>query len=266
MKITYLILSLLLSGSFFTGLNAVTILHSFDFNDTTGTTLQNAANTGTIGGAFTAFTSGSPTAATTAEGMLRLTHDGTSTQARLNTGLSLPTEMPLHQMVTIGGWNMAATGSQIRISFMNALEDSSSAQFTTELRFTRNADGDVNFDVVAGGTGGAGTINIAAYDSLTTESLTFRTEFDWSSATASFSQLLPDSTWSILASNLTVGTSASPPGVRDAMSSQIRLEGDLTVDIDSFSVTAIPEPRTYALMLGVLAIGLVGFRRLKAQK
>lgn len=36
--------------------------------------------------------------------------------------------------------------------------------------------------------------------------------------------------------------------------------------IDNFSVTAIPEPSTYALILGVATLGLVGFRRWRAQR
>lgn len=266
MKTKHIFSSILLGGSIVTSLNATVLLHQFDFNDTAGTTLQSAANSGTIAGAFTDWTVAGPTAVTTVDGMLRLTHNGTASQSRLNTGVTLPTEMPLYQMVTISGWSMQTTGSQLRVSFMNAPEDSTSAQFTTELRFTRQENGDVNFDVVAGGTGGSGTSNIATYNSVETESLTFRTEFDWSNAQVSFSQLQPDSSWLKLASDLTVGTSNTPPGVRDAMSSQLRLNGDLTVDIDSFSVTAIPEPRTYALLLGLAGLGLVIVRRLKMVK
>ncbi len=36
--------------------------------------------------------------------------------------------------------------------------------------------------------------------------------------------------------------------------------------LDNFSVTAIPEPSTYALILGVATLGLVGFRRWRAQR
>jgi hypothetical protein len=171
-------------------------------------------------------------------------------------------------MVTLGGWNMAA-GSEFRISLMNVEEDSTSAQFTTELRFTVNGEGTaVNFDVVTGGTNAAGTVNITTFDLIQTQPLTFRTEYErtGSTATASFSQLLPNDTWDTLASNLVVGTSNSPAGVRDAISSQVRLIGDLTVDIDRFSVTAIPEPRTYALLLGLAGMGLVFYRRIKAKK
>ena len=41
---------------------------------------------------------------------------------------------------------------------------------------------------------------------------------------------------------------------------------DAQLAIDNFSVAAIPEPSTYALILGVATLGLVGFRRWRAQR
>jgi hypothetical protein len=41
------------------------------------------------------------------------------------------------------------------------------------------------------------------------------------------------------------------------------LDGTATSQIDNFTVTAIPEPSTYAASLGIAALGLAGFRRLR---
>jgi hypothetical protein len=165
--------------------------------------------------------------------------------------------------VTIAGWNLSGDGSYVRIYFMNADAASTSTQITTELRFNVNATLDgVNFLVGTGGTGASALVTVStSYPLVQTEALTFRTEFDWSTARASFSQLQPDNTWLTLASDLVVGTSATPPGVRDAIASQIRLNGNVVMDIDSFSVTAVPEPSTYAVMLGLICVALVAYRR-----
>ena len=270
MKIAHLIPTILLGGSLATGLHASVVLHSFDFDDTAGTTLQAASNTGTVGGAFSAWNAGSPTAATTVDGTLRLTNPSGDTRTRLNTGNDyVQSSMTLYQTVTIAGWNMSGSGSYVRLYFMNALSDSTSTQITTELRFNVNtAEDGVDFVVGTGGTGASPLVTVpTSYGLVQTVPLTFRTEFNWSTATASFSQLMPDDTWQTLASNLTVGTSTNPPGVRDALSSQIRLNGTIAFfDIDSFSVTAVPEPRTYAMIAGLAVLALAGYRRLSAHR
>lgn len=264
---------MLLCGGIFTGLNATITLHEFNFNDTAGTSLQDAANTGTIGGAFTNWNNAVPTAVTTGNGTLRITYNGNATENRLTTGITpVPTEVTLYQQFTIAGWNFLDPSTtpdtnnqpQVRFSFINDPGFGNSAN-ATELRFTRLANGDVAVDA---GTGTSFT-TVDTLTSLQTDPLTYLVEFNRLDAAYTIYQLQPDDSWSTLVSGTPATTSSL---TRDALSSRIWVTGSILgdgtgyFDIDSFSVSAIPEPRTYALLLGLAGLGLVIYRRLKVVK
>ncbi|MDP1579073.1 MAG: PEP-CTERM sorting domain-containing protein [Candidatus Didemnitutus sp.] len=191
-----------------------------------------------------------------------------------------------------------ATANNLRVAL---LDSSPSGQRTTDGFGSTDATSvnDTGYAVFSSGSnvGGGNTTNLAlnSYERVTTSSNDLLgTASVWGSSLASSSgatgYLAPNTSYTLSfkltnnAGTLTFGTSitggnfsgmnysfadsTSPTTSFDAIA--IRLGGGSNqfsnLNLTSFTVTAIPEPSTYAALVGLCALGLVAYRRRQTRK
>lgn len=262
---------------------AATVLHHWDFNDTTGTSIQDAANSANGSATWSSWLNSSlnsaasplPATATTGDGTMRIQYDpwdqtgsnsGIQREIRVATGLAdYPSTEIVAMTVVLAGWSIdapqtGANAAQFRFSFMNSDPITANSQVTSEWRLTRTDTG----VALTEGVYNADTNPGVFFDAVNAESLTVTMLLD-----------RPNDVFSIhyqigASASVTLAESVALSGTRDARSFRIVATGNPTVDgagfldIDSFTVSVIPEPGAYAALAGLIVLGLAAARRRRA--
>jgi hypothetical protein len=254
--------SLFFVGTFFVTSQAAVLQH-WEFNDGDGV-LITAAAVGVAGGPVFTTTSGST--AMTEDGTLRIRraiNEDTSSQAFLDT--SGPQH--LRAELTIAGWNFSGTASEeFRLGFTNG---SSATQQTADFYVRRTADEEISMRLAAFGTAGTGAevgtyVAISGLGNVREDSVFLRLEYDGANHKFSGAYNIGNGWVSLMIDgNTSPGTSneRNAGALRLNALNSFSQEGEY-FDLQSLTLTAIPEPSTYAAIFGGLALlGAFGYRR-----
>jgi hypothetical protein len=240
------------------------LLQNWEFNDADGVLLTAAAVGVPSGPVFTT-TSGSTSM--TGNGTLRIRRaigEESPSQAFLDT--SGPQH--LRAELTIGGWNFVGTANEeFRLGFTH---DTGLLQ-TADFYVRRTADNQVSMRLVAFGEGAApaGTyVAVPGLGNFREDPVFIRLEYDGSNHQYSGSYNIGAGWVSLMIEgNTTPATSSArnAGALRLNALNAFSSEGEY-FDLQSLTLTAIPEPSTYAMIFGFFALGAVFvYRRRKNQ-
>jgi hypothetical protein len=239
------------------------LLQHWEFNDAKDVLITNAAVGVPTGPVFTT-TSGST--AMTGDGTLRIRRaigEDSPSQAFLDT--SGPQH--LRAELTIAGWNFEGpfANEEFRLGFTHATGTLQTADFYVR----RTADDEVSMRLAAFGTGAApaGTyVAIPGLGNLREEPVFIRLEYDGINHQYSGAYNIGAGWVSLMIDG---STSPDTSSARNAGSLRLNAlnsfaEAGEYFDIQSLTLTAIPEPSTYAAIFGALAlVGAFVYRRRK---
>lgn len=242
-------------------LNA-SILHNWSFDEAMGTNITDTVNSASPGANWSDWNGDSDvtdiSGTTTGNGSLRIETTVAARESRVLVGNTGGADT-LFLRTRINSWEMTDT-AQIRLGFMNNDPIFSGSSIYAETRFNLLGDNSVALESVALG-GGTSSPSETLFSNIMNQPLDL--------------VLGVNTTTNMYTVHYRIGSDAWVEFYEGALSSareplNFRMyytagsDGEITMDIDSVTlstVNPIPEPQTYALMLGFAAIGFVYLRR-----
>lgn len=251
-KVILAICSALIAGN----VNAQTILHNWQFNDAGGTSLSSTTNSGADVGTHGSFIS-DLTGVTTDGSALTVDNNGAvDTQAWLSPIDLAYTTGVYHLDTRISSWNLTTSNgnSGLFIGFVEGTPDAS-ATVTADFNLTSNGS-NMRLQSRIGDTTYSGLTNFATTgtDLLVRVSL----DLDANTATLLYDHGSTGSFTTVVTESLNTRT---VNGFRFRQSANWSGAAPDTVSIDYLTITQVPEPSTYALILGGIVLGFVAYRR-----
>lgn len=237
------------------------ILHEFNFDEPGGTLLTDTVNTGLSSDTWHEAV---PHAVTTGTGNLRVTA-GDSFNTRVNVGDIQGAEF-IYFVTEFSSWSLSESGSvSIRLSLMNNILPDTSSQISAEARFRMNAGQiEMQAQALSGSFGGESSAYEPVFPVVLNDPLTVMVAYSKANHEYGVYFQSGDDPWE----EFFFGSTATN---RDAGSMRLvfgGITGDDFIDIDRIymsTVNPIPEPQTYALLIGFGALGLVLLRRRNAR-
>jgi hypothetical protein len=237
------------------------ILQSWQFNDVSGTNLTGVANAGPGTASFGTTIAGATTNGT---GALRITSNATAAAGRSFVDIADITTGIYRIDVNVAGWNLTgspALGPIFEFGFSNTTTDSNNSRLA-HLYFEANDTG----SIVTGLARGVGSTN--AGDDITfglvqSSPVTFRLDVNFDTLSYTVSTSVDNYAF-------TTGGLISAPASRPATHLQFRAQDNFAISgstffaVDSITLSAIPEPSTYAALAGLATLGLAVTRRRRA--
>lgn len=242
------------------------LIESFQFNDVASTGLTSVSNS-ISGGA--SFATNITDVTTTGSGALRIASNASGAAARSFADIADITSGIVQIDVNVAGWNLvgapASNGPLLEVGLSAATTGNNAAIRTAHIFFDADSTVGATLAGVAGGTGSLSTpgsqdqvFDFASGGLLRTSPITFRLIANFDTLAYSIS----NSDTSYL--TLSTGTMAASKGgnfLSIRALDNFALGGTGFFDIDSITLTAIPEPSSFAALAGLVTLGFAASRR-----
>ncbi len=249
-------------------LNA-SILHHWSFNEAAGTDITDTVNSANPGAQWSSWNGtglDDLSGQTTGTGALRIESTVAARESRVLVGDTGGAET-LFLHTRINSWEMTDT-TQLRFGFVNNELFQGGSSIFAETRLTLQGDNSVTLQSYALG-GGTNSTSVALFGNVMTDPLDLVLGVNTTTNEYTVQYRIGSDAWVDFYEGALSDT-------RDPLSFRIYSTtgtttgvGELVLDIDSVTlstVNPIPEPQTYALMLGLAAIGFVYLRRRRSNR